>query len=512
MIFCKSNQRIHSVLALAVSAAMAMAISNTQASELIVTNGDAVNITTDPTISDVADIGLDHSWTFIPTGTTPSGTVNVGNGADVVGWTNYGELWIASNFNASSPGSATGAASVSVTANSTLYNNGKTYIGFNYYPGVSGTMDIADGANFNSFGQLYVSTHGSLTIEGTATQENGDSVFIQYASGWGGGGIATVQGANAVWNASDINVDTGGTSMLNVLDGGTINGSTAFVGNGYVAGDASAGLTSTWAASNYVWVGGSSGEHGALTVDDHGLVHTGRVFVGGSNYTGTLAVNSGGAVDADASQFFGGKVEMYAGSSIDLSGGGKMLIGYGDVNSVSAGTMKIDNGGTLKGEGTVIANVLVTGGGTISPGHSPGTITIDGNLALDPTGSVTIEIAGPGSGQFDVINVTGTTNFGGGQLILDFLNGYVPTSGDLIDLTPFSSTGGLSGTFGSIDVQGLPADLTADVDLNQLSAGQISFTTHAVPEPGSVAMLAIGAGLLFPRRRLAHSVSDSRIC
>lgn len=70
----------------------------------------------------------------------------------------------------------------------------------------------------------------------------------------------------------------------------------------------------------------------------------------------------------------------------------------------------VDQDGTLSGNGTI--NGSVTSRGNLSPGASPGLLTVNGDLTLDPLGQTTIEVDGTaaqtGAGGFDRIAVTGT--------------------------------------------------------------------------------------------------------
>ncbi|MCB0637055.1 MAG: T9SS type A sorting domain-containing protein [Lewinella sp.] len=82
-----------------------------------------------------------------------------------------------------------------------------------------------------------------------------------------------------------------------------------------------------------------------------------------------------------------------------------------------------------------VGNTLITGpitvrDGVISPGFSPGKITIDGNLYLGGSSSYVCELkdlSGPGLGH-DQIEVTGSVVLGGTLEIV--LDGYVPNDGN----------------------------------------------------------------------------------
>jgi uncharacterized protein with beta-barrel porin domain len=78
----------------------------------------------------------------------------------------------------------------------------------------------------------------------------------------------------------------------------------------------------------------------------------------------------------------------------------------------------LSNSGTLSGNGTLMGNLINTG--TIAPGNSIGTLTINGNYAHQG-GTIAVEIQGP---QNDRINVTGNvTNFTGTANLIPYGGG-----------------------------------------------------------------------------------------
>ncbi|KGF69593.1 hypothetical protein LL06_09915 [Hoeflea sp. BAL378] len=78
--------------------------------------------------------------------------------------------------------------------------------------------------------------------------------------------------------------------------------------------------------------------------------------------------------------------------------------------NLTGASVTIAKGGRVSGNGTITANV--TSYGTLSPGQSPGLMTINGNLTLAPGSRTAIEVDGPaaqvGAGGFDRILVSGS--------------------------------------------------------------------------------------------------------
>ena len=97
----------------------------------------------------------------------------------------------------------------------------------------------------------------------------------------------------------------------------------------------------------------------------------------------------------------------------------------------------------------IFGGVGVVGGnlfnaGVVSPGHSPGTLTVNGNYTQAPNGTLQIELAGYNPGQFDLLKVGGTASLAG-TVRFTSLNGFVPSNGArFVFLT---AAGGVTGTF-----------------------------------------------------------------
>jgi hypothetical protein len=87
----------------------------------------------------------------------------------------------------------------------------------------------------------------------------------------------------------------------------------------------------------------------------------------------------------------------------------------------------------------------VTSFGNISPGNSPGTLTINGNYTQARSGAFNVEIAS--ATNYDRLAVTGHANLDG-TLRLTLLSGYRPVSTD--NFTILTAGKGISGTFRTV--------------------------------------------------------------
>jgi hypothetical protein len=136
------------------------------------------------------------------------------------------------------------------------------------------------------------------------------------------------------------------------------------------------------------------------------------------------------------------------------------IIGYSGSGTFtqSGGTLSYDTlnfqGGDYTGD--LVNQNLITGtmngnlvnAGTVSPGNSPGTLTINGSYTQTAAGTYQAEIASATS--YDQINVSGNPGTASlnGTLALSLLNGYRPQGNQVFSI--ITATGGLTGTFSSI--------------------------------------------------------------
>jgi hypothetical protein len=103
-------------------------------------------------------------------------------------------------------------------------------------------------------------------------------------------------------------------------------------------------------------------------------------------------------------------------------------------------------GGALSGTGTV--NGSIDNSGTLSPGASPGSLTITGNYTQGATGILNVELAGTVAGSgFDRLVGGGTASLAG-TVNVTLLNGFTPaTSSSFI----FLDCGNRTGTFSTFN-------------------------------------------------------------
>jgi autotransporter-associated beta strand protein len=131
--------------------------------------------------------------------------------------------------------------------------------------------------------------------------------------------------------------------------------------------------------------------------------------------------------------------------------------------SIASSPVFVNFGGTLGGNGTVGPTTLLAGG-TLSPGNSVGTLTVNGNLVFAAASLYMVEVEGNNA---DRTNASGTATLAG-TVGVSHLGGKLARS-----YTILSAAAGRTGTFDSLVPINLPAFITAslaytptDVQLN----------------------------------------------
>jgi hypothetical protein len=242
---------------------------------------------------------------------------------------------------------------------------------------------------------------------------------------------------------------------------------------------------------------------------------TTNIAIGSTLFTDGRMVQNGGVVTVEGggrlnneSPFDGYRIN---GGTLDIQAGG-LMDGFGIIH-LHGGTLRVDGqisqdfgidmtGGVLQGTGTVGAAVGNTGG-TVGPGNSAGTLTIDGNYIQGAGGALAIEIESLLS--FDILDVLGAADLDGTlDLLVDA--GYAATAqvGDSFKIMNWTSFTGSFATVNGLNF-GVGLFFTLDYGTDGLTLTVAGDQIAAAPEPGMLALFLCGGLLIVvaARRRPA---------
>ena len=142
-----------------------------------------------------------------------------------------------------------------------------------------------------------------------------------------------------------------------------------------------------------------------------------------------------------------GAGELDVQNAVVVGGTASIDAGLLSVNGqLNANNVVVNTGGTLGGNGIIVAPGGMTIAGTLSPGNSPGVISIVSNPVWTSTATTLLEIASPTN--YDRIVVSGTAQVAGTLNIVNFGGNDSLAYGQQY---PFlTATGGISGEFDTI--------------------------------------------------------------
>jgi len=428
-----------------------------------------------------------------------------------------------------------GTGTIEITNGAAVLTNGNASVGSSI--GGVGTVTMTIGGGWQVDGSLTVggAGQGNVLVNGNSALSVKGNITVGSSSP-SGTGVLTVDGSTAGTNqysslvyGATLSVGSYGTGQLNVLNGakaqplsgtGTGNiviaantGSTGAVSvsgahseldyrNGLTVGSSGMGTLSVAKGGLVDYAAGSKGSvviaanQGATgsttTIDGAGSrLNASTLTLGSASSTGALQVSNGGLLDVAT------KITLNAGSTIDTSTGTTTV---GSVSNSSIGDLTVGSGGTLKGGGNVIGN-LVNAGGLIDLGD-PDVLSLTGNYA-QTGGTLLFDVYGNDVGDYDQLTATGNINITGGTIEVNFIDGLLPPADQVFD---FISAASLDLTDVNYIIAGLgnTVDYTMSANngalaINILGAGQ---PPSPVPEPPTALLFATGAlGMMLVRRR-----------
>jgi hypothetical protein len=420
----------------------------------------------------------------------------------------------------------------------TLVNNGTTELNYGF--------QLADGATFNNQGQFnagsaYISSGsgsnlvfnaGTFTKSGVFSSAIVAAPFTNAGTVEVAGGFLTFSGAFTGQSGSVFHISNAQGAALD----GSVSGTVIITGDGFLeiyyplinngslTLDGRTNYSSTITGSGTTYVGSNglliTPYYASAALSGHMLVNNGTTeldstlqLTDGATFNNQGQFNAGAASITSGSGsnlFFNAGTFTKSGSTssavisvpftnagiIEVESG--ILEFSGPMSQTSSGELEVTGGavefdgstyvqGGISGSGTIIAPAGVShGNGTIAPGDSTGTLTVEGSLSLSSSSAFVFELgtmsdllAVNGNLTLDgTLNVTASAGFAEGQYVL------IDYSGALTD--------------NGLAIGSLPAGYYADIVIDSVNT---QVRLNVVPEPTVAGLLLAGLPLLARRRR-----------
>jgi Tol biopolymer transport system component len=154
--------------------------------------------------------------------------------------------------------------------------------------------------------------------------------------------------------------------------------------------------------------------------------------------TGTFGIKNGRNFTTAGRFNNSGNVSINSGSTFALGAGAGSV-------ATGGGAFTVQSGGILTGFNTLASNV--SNDGQLSPGNSPGIVTVIGNHTQNASSVFNVEIGGtnPGTG-YDQLNVQGAVTLAG-SLNVALINNFTPAEGSSFVIINNDGTDAINGSF-----------------------------------------------------------------
>jgi len=430
--------------------------------------------------------GTTDDIVIIPPGDSPT-TININSGTYTIGSLNCGR-----NLNIPNGGTI---LNITDTVNPSVISGDLSLLGNGAQGAVLGgaaTVTINGTLNWNSAGTMQGGGKTIIGPAGVLNMSGNVSLLNRTLVNQSTSALSTITGSIFFNNGSTFTNDTGAqftvmdsftSATTSLSQGGT--GTNAFINNGTVIRTDTQSFVINVACTN----------SGTFDIQS-GTVDIANAFSNFANNT----LTGGTYIVADTLKFASANIVTDAANIIldgpnsaiqNRSTGADALANLATI--AATGTLTLNNGrnltpaaagltvaGALGGIGTITGNV--TNNGNVSPGLSPGILTITGNYVQQAGGTLNIELGGLTAGtQFDQLQITGTAALAG-TLNATLINGYSPAANDTFQIMTFaSSTGG----FTTVNAPCLSTS-SAPTSLSLVAGGGLPAPTNPAAQPPSI--------------------------
>ena len=286
-----------------------------------------------------------------------------------------------------------------------------------------GTVDAARIGRYRNFERFEQVGNGDVSYSGMIPF---DTINVD-------GGVVRVSVGESLATLGDTTI-TGTGAAVTVINDGTILGGVTLgtandvvVANGVIAGDVALGAGNDVLVLQRPLDFAAQGGSGTDTVQYAGNATT-PLAVGAVPEFENAAVSSGVAVVTSSESF--GRVDVVGGRLTGMAG-----------STLSAQMFAVGAAGTFGSAGVVNGDVVVAG--TLAPGASPGTMRVNGNVALASGSNSIFELTPT---VYDLLLISGDLTIAAGSALT--LTGDRPLApGSALDLIVADT---ISGTFGTI--------------------------------------------------------------
>ncbi|MBD3297012.1 MAG: hypothetical protein GF392_06540 [Candidatus Omnitrophica bacterium] len=256
-------------------------------------------------------------------------------------------------------------------------------------------------------------TNGSIDI-GVGKDVDSYQSRIGYSNGTGS--VSQTGGSHTVANNLYVGYSGSDSSGTYTLSGGTLTAASEYLG---YYGDMSFTQTGgTHNVNNQMRLGYGGNTNPATYDLQDGILNTNEVYIGTQYGNASGVMNQSGGVHTVNDLYItddSGDVGVY-----NLSGG---MLDAGTITMNSGDASFNFTGGRLSAD-TFNGDLLVQFGGTLAPGNSPGTTTVNGDVVFNSGGIFEFEVAG--LDLFDQLIADNITFESGSIIDVSFLNGYTP--------------------------------------------------------------------------------------